>query len=158
VPDDRRALRAARPVVAGFVVPRRKGAAVGLRAGQRIVLVWSVAEAVDDVALLGQVGLLSKIVVAVQLIDILGDHHAFGVLPRPAPDTVARIDGRLAVGHLGAEIGMPGVISGRRALREPLADLVGTGQTTEICAFAGAGAGHEEGHIGRLRPQAAAHG
>jgi hypothetical protein len=94
----------------------------------------------------------------VQLVDILGDHHTFGVLPRPAPDAVARIDGGLAVRRLGAEVGVPSVIAGPGALRKPLADLVRTRSTTEIRAFAGAGAGYEKGHVGLLRLQAAAHG
>jgi len=93
-----------------------------------------------------------------QPVDILGDHHPFGVLPRPVPDAVARINGRLTVGRLGAEISVPGMISGTSALREALTDLVGTGQAAEIRAFAGAGAGYEKGHIGLLRPQAAARG
>src|SRR5271166_2449710 len=72
VSDNRRALRAARPIEAGFIVAGREGAAVGLSAGQRVVPVGSVAAAVDHVALLGQRGLLAQIVVAVHLVDVLG--------------------------------------------------------------------------------------
>jgi hypothetical protein len=50
------------------------------------------------------------------------------------------------------------MISGPRALREALAELVRTGQTAEIRALAGAGAGDEKGHVGLLRPYAAARG
>jgi hypothetical protein len=143
--------------VAGLVVAGRKGAAVGLGAGQRVVLVGGIAAAVDDVALLGQGALLRQIVVAVQFVDIFGDDDALGVLPRAVPDAVARIDRGLAVRGLRAEIGMPGVTAGPRALREPLTDLVGPGQTAEIGTFAGPGAGDKKGHVGLLRPRAAAH-
>src|SRR5207237_50623 len=66
--DDRGALRTARPVLAGLVVARREGLAVRRRAGQRVVLVRRIAAAVDDVAFLGQRGLLGQVVGAVQLV------------------------------------------------------------------------------------------
>ena len=86
----------------------------------------------------------------------LGDHDAFGVLPWPTPDAVARINRGLAVGSLGAEVGMPCMISRARTLREPLTELVRTGQSAEIRTFAGAGAGYEKAHVGLLRPTGAA--
>src|SRR5437588_7987319 len=110
--DDRGALGAAGPVVAGLVVARREGAAIRRRAGQRVMLVRGVAAAVDDVAFLGQRGLLREIVGAVQLVEILGDDNPLGVLPRPLADAVAGVDRRLAVGRLGAEIGVPGMGAG----------------------------------------------
>jgi hypothetical protein len=48
------------------------------------------------------------------------------------------------------------VISGPRALREALTELVRTGQAAEIRTFARAGAGYEKGHAGLLCLQAAA--
>src|SRR5437763_3243009 len=107
VADDRGALGAARPVLAGLVLARRKGAAVRHRAGQRVMPVRGVAAAVDDVALLGQVGLLCQIVLTVQLVDILRDDDALGVLPRTLADPVAGVDGGFAVRRLGTEIGVP---------------------------------------------------
>src|SRR5947208_13208893 len=154
------ALRVARPVVAGLVFARREGAAVRLRAGQRVVLVGGVAAAVDDVTLLGQGGLLRQIVVAVQFVDIFGDDDALGVLPRPVPDAVAdavaRIDRGPAVSRLRAEIGMPGLVTDHRALCEPLADLVRPGQTAEIRTFAGPGARNKKTHVGLLFAPSAA--
>ena len=59
------ALAAARPIVAGVVGLIRVGAAVGLRAGEDVVLDRRrVAYAVDDLALLGSRGLLEKIAAA----------------------------------------------------------------------------------------------
>ena len=42
-------------------------------------------------------GLLVDVVLAVQLVDALRDHVALGVLPRPAADAVARVDGARAL-------------------------------------------------------------
>src|SRR4051812_8968708 len=63
--EHRRALRAARPVLAGAVLAGIEGGAVGLRAGQDIVPVRRVAASVDDLTLLVQRGLLGQLVVAV---------------------------------------------------------------------------------------------
>src|SRR5450631_4348270 len=98
--EHRGALRAARPVLAGAVVGPRKSGAVGLRSRQRVMAVRGIAATVDDIALLGKRGLLGEIVGGVQLGDILRDHDALGVLPRPLADAVTRIHRRLAVGRL----------------------------------------------------------
>ena len=96
MPDHRRALSAARPVVAGLVLTRREGSAVGLRAGQRVVPVGGVPAAVDHIPLLGERRLLGQVVViAVQIVDILGDDRPFGVLPRTLADAVPGVDRRL---------------------------------------------------------------
>src|SRR6266851_6958862 len=68
VADDSGTLGAARPVVAGPVFTLRKCLAVRLRAGQRIVSVGSVAAAVDDIALFGEIRLLRQVVGAVELV------------------------------------------------------------------------------------------
>src|SRR4051794_13856905 len=121
MPDHRRALRAARPVAAGPVLPRRGGPALGLGAGQRGMLVGGITAPVYHVALLGQRGLLCQIVAAVQLIDVLGDNDAFAVLPGAIPDAIARIDRCLPVCRLSAEIGVPGTGPRARRLRQLLA-------------------------------------
>ena len=114
-----------------------------------------VAAAVDDVALFGERGLLGEIVAgAVQIGDILGDHDAFRILPGALADAVARIHGRLAVGGLRREVGVPGLDStcaGARGLRQRLAMIVGAGKAAEIAAIADAVAGQEEAGVGRLR-------
>ena len=125
--DDRAALGAAGPVAAGLVVARREGTAVRHRAGQRVMLVRGVAAAVDDVAFLGQRGLLGQVVGGVQFVEILGDDNPLGVLPRPLADAVAGVDRRLAVGRLGAEIGVPGMGAGAGRLGQLLALPVGPG-------------------------------
>src|SRR5215469_2497430 len=124
MPEHRRSLTAARPVVAGLVVTRRKRRAVGLRAGQRVVPVGSVAAAVDDIALLGQCGLLGDVVFTVQFVETFGDDHPLDVLPRTLADAVARVDRRLTVDRLGAEIRVPGMAAGADSLGQLLADPV----------------------------------
>src|SRR5438552_15101552 len=138
--DDRGTLRAARPVLAGLVLARRTGAAIWHRAGQRVMLVGRIAAAVDDVALLGQRGLLCQIVLTVQFVDILRDDDALGVLPRTLADPVARIDGGFAVGRLGAELAMPSAAAGPSRLGQLLAMPVGTFAAAEIGALANGGA------------------
>src|SRR5947207_12312826 len=101
--------------------------------------VRGVAAAVDEVALLGQVGLLCQVVLAVQLVDIFRDDDALGVLPRPLADAVAGVDGGFAVGRLGAEIGVPRTAAGAGRLRQLLAMLVGAFEATEIGALANTG-------------------
>src|SRR5436309_10112005 len=86
--DDRGALGAARPVLAGLVLTRRKSAAVRHRAGQRVMLVGRVAATIDDIALLRQRGFFLQVVLAVQLVNILGDGDALGVLPRALADAI----------------------------------------------------------------------
>src|ERR1051325_4809626 len=103
--DDRRALRAARPVLAGAVVASCKRGAVRLRPGQHVMAIGRVAAAVDDLALFAERGLLCQAVGAVQLGHVLCDHLTLGVLPWPLADTVARILRGLAVGSLGGQIG-----------------------------------------------------
>ena len=62
--EHRRALRAARPVLAGAVLAGRERGAVGLRSRQDVMAVRRIAAAVDDLALLAQRGLLGEIVAA----------------------------------------------------------------------------------------------
>src|SRR4051794_7790365 len=155
--DNRRALGAVlRPVAAGLVAFRSERRAVGLRAGQNVVHVGIVAEAVDDFALLVERGLLGQVVLAVQLGDVLGNDHALGVLPWALADAVARIDGHRATSRLRREIGVPGLSAGACRLRQRLAIFVGAVEPAEIRAFAGSGAGDEERHVGLLREGAAA--
>src|SRR6266436_7843141 len=95
VADHRGTLGAARPVVAAPVVTRRKRLAVGLRAGQRIVPVGGVADAIDDIALFGEGRLLGQVVGAMELVDVFGDGDTLAVLPWSTADAVAGIDRRL---------------------------------------------------------------
>src|ERR1700737_1659272 len=152
--DHRRALRAARPVLAGAVVSGRERRAVGLRSRQHVMAVRRIAAAVYDVALLAQRGLFGQVVGAVQLGDIPGDHDAFGILPGSLADAVARVHGWLTVDSLGREIGAPGFYPGSvgaRGLRQGLTVIGGAGETAEVAAIADAGRGQEETGVGRLR-------
>src|SRR5262249_6236549 len=143
------ALSALGPVAAGAILAGREGAPVGLRPGQDVVAIGVVAAAIDHLALLAQRALLGELVVgAVQVVDVLRDHLAFGVAPRTAADAVARIDGRAA---LRAEIGMPGVAAGAGALGQLLAMAVGALDAAQIAALAHTVAGDEERHVVLLR-------
>src|SRR5829696_8288072 len=150
--DHRGALRAARPILAGAVFAGRKRGAVRLRSRQHIVAVRRVAGTADDLALFGERGLLGEVVAgAVQFGDVLGDHRALGILPRPLADAIARIDGRLTVGGLRREVGAPGLAAGSGRLRQCLAVIIRAGEPAEVAAIADAVAGQEETGIGRLR-------
>src|SRR6185437_16635743 len=87
----RRTLRATCPVLAGAVFARRECGAVRLRPCEHVVAVGLVANAVDDVALFSECGLLGEIVGAVQFGNVLCDYDALGILPRPLANAVPRI-------------------------------------------------------------------
>src|SRR5215831_7895148 len=150
VADHGRPLGALRPVAAGPVLAGWKRAAVRRGAGEDVVPVGRVAAAVDHLALLAQRGLLANIVLAVQLVDILGDDDALGVLPRATPDAIARVDGRGPAHGLGAEVRPPGAVTSPRRLRQRLAMPVRALEAAEVRPMAGAGAGDEKGHGGLL--------
>ncbi len=116
----------------------------GLRGGEWVVLVWTIAAAVDHVASLGQRRLFGEMIVAMKLVDVLGDDDPLGVLPGAMADAIARVDSRLAVDRLRAEVGMPRSIAGSRRLGELLAMPIRAFQAAEVCALADSGAGHEK--------------
>src|SRR5262245_13844298 len=152
VADHGGALPALGPVAAGAILARREGAAVRLRAGQHVVAVGGVTAAVDGLALLAERGLLGELVVgAVQVVDVLGDDVALGILPRPAAAAVARIGGGAATRRLGAQIGVPCFAARSGRLRQRLAMAVGALDPAEVAALAGPGAGEEERHDALLR-------
>src|SRR6266699_1308274 len=110
------------------------------------------AYARNDLAPLGQRRVHAKLViVAVQIVDGLSDDFALEILPRTVANAVTRIDGRLSVGTLGAQIGAPGFSSRAMTLRQLLTILVGTFKAAEIGALAGPHAGDKERHVRRLR-------
>src|SRR6478735_6283587 len=149
VADHRRTLAALGPVAAGRVDAAGDRRAVGLRAGQDVVHVRRVATAVDDIALLGERGLLGEVVRAMQLGHAVGDDDALGVAPRAGADAVARVDGGLAAGcRLRAEVGAPGLVARAGRGRERAAQAVGTGEPAEVGAATRARARDEEAQAG----------
>src|SRR5262245_31319468 len=117
--DHGRALGAARPVATGAIRAGRKSPAFRRRAGQDVMTVRCKAHARNDLAPLSQRRVHAKLViVAVQIIDVLSDDFALEILPRAVANAVTRIDRRLAVGSLGAQIGVPGFSSRAVALAE----------------------------------------
>ena len=128
------------------------GAAVGRRTGQDVVLVRLVADAVDQLALLGERELFAERVADARLLDGVAVQHAgvgrddlaAEVVPRSVADAVARAHGARA---LRAEVGAPhGVAALSRGLGERLAVRVRAGEPAEIRAVALAHAGHKERH------------
>src|SRR5262249_6088584 len=91
------------------------------------------------------------VVVAVKIVDVLGDNLAFEILPGAASDAIAGIDGLRAAGCLGAEVGAPGLVARARGLGQRLALTFGSLQAAEVGALARPAAGDEEGHVRRLR-------
>ena len=79
--------------------------------------VGRVAAAVDCLTFLGERRLLGEIVGAVELVNILSNGDALDVLPRAAPDAIARVDSLGAAHGLCAKVGAPGAASGTRRLR-----------------------------------------
>ena len=103
-PHHRGALGAAGPVPASPILARREGATIRLRAGQHVVIVRRKADAGNNGAALGlRVRRSELVVVAVEIVDVLGDDLALEVLPRAASDAIAGIDRLRAVGGLRAE-------------------------------------------------------
>src|SRR5262245_22418526 len=149
--DHGRALGAARPVATGAILAGRKSPAFRRRAGQDVMTVRCKAHARNDLAPLSQRRVHAKLViVAVQIIDVLSDDFALEILPRAVANAVTRIDRRLAVGSLGAQIGVPGFSSRAVALCQFLTMPVPAFKTAEIGALAGPDAGDKERHVRRL--------
>src|SRR5262245_4033258 len=124
--DHRRPLGAARPVPAGSILTGREGVAIRLRPGQHVVAIGCEANSRNDLASFAQRDLEAElVVVAVKIIDALCDDLAFEVLPGPFADAISRVDGRLAVRRLGAQIGAPGLGAGAVALRQLLTVAIG---------------------------------
>ena len=138
--DDGQAVGGVRgPVAAGLAFGQR---AVGVGAGEDVVLVGIVAAAVDDVAGLGEGGLLGDLVGrAVELVERRGDQLALGVVPGAFSDAVLRVDAG------GAQIGVPGLAGGPGGGGELVAERIGAGEAAEIGAVARPGAGNEEAHL-----------
>src|SRR5690606_9667049 len=143
--DDGRALAALRPVAAGHVlVARRERRAVGLRAGQDIVLVRAALARLDGIALLVERGFRVDVRIVVQVFDILGDRDALRILPRALADAVARVDGLRAVDRALAQVSAPRLATRARVARELLAIGVSARETAEIGALARVDARDEE--------------
>src|SRR5260370_8920041 len=120
------ALFFARPIVARVVAIRRESTAITLRPGENLVadrigmrlhigpglVTWIGGGAItwNHLAQLGErTRLVNFVFGAMEIIGILGDHHAIGIVPWPFADAVARVDRGLTGALLGAEIGVPGI-------------------------------------------------
>src|SRR5437867_8385457 len=124
---DLSASRAARcPAAAGAILTALERRSVRSGAGQDVVSVRSVADAVHWIEPFRDGVLFADLVpVAVKLVGIHGDAAAFGVVPRSVADAIACVHGRLTLGRARAEIGAPRVIAGVLGGRQGLAMRVG---------------------------------
>jgi hypothetical protein len=110
------------------------------------------AHARNNLAALGQGRIHAKLVViAVEVVDILSNNFALKILPRPVANAITRIDRRLSVSGLGAQICSPGLASRAMTLRQLLTMLIGTFKSAEIGALAWPSARDKECHVRRLR-------
>ena len=149
-----RALRAAGPVAAGAVLARGESAAFHGGPGQYVVHDRREAHARQCLPALGERDFDAQLVAfAMQVIDVVRDNDPFKVPPRPGSNALARIDGGLAVGWLGAQISAPcpGACACASPCGEPPASSVRALYAAEVGALAETGAGDEECHIGGLR-------
>src|SRR4029453_9365076 len=147
----RGAFVAACPITACHIFAAWKCPTVRLRAGEYVMHVRFITAGVDLITFFAQRGFFVEIiVVAVEIVDVFGDDDAFGILPRTFANAITGVDGRLAVGRAGTEIGPPGVVTRSNRLRERLAVFIGARQTTEVRSFSPSGAGNEESYVGFL--------
>src|SRR5687768_765991 len=152
--DHDRPLPVARVVVARHILASGECAAVRLRAGEDVVLVRLVADAIHELALLADRGQLIDPVaearllerIAVQFGGVSRNLLAARVEPGACADAIARVDG---VRTLRAQIRAPDAIA-RAGLpgrgRELLAMRVGSLKTAEVCTVANRRAGDEKSH------------
>ena len=132
--------------------PWGKGSTMGVRARENVVLVSRPLRpdaTVHHFALFSQ-RRLSKDQIAVSL-DITmqigeagGNQDAFGIVPGPVTNPVARIDGRLRGRAIRAQISAPGAIARSHFRGQTLANGIGAGESAEIAAMRFAG--NKEGH------------
>ena len=99
------------------------------------MLVRLVAPAIHEIPLLVDCRVLEQVVavsliIAMEVGQICRDGDAFGIVPRPVTDAVARIDRWLAISCLGAQISSPGPIPCTRCCSEVLADPISPFQAT----------------------------
>src|SRR5262245_1138444 len=149
-----------RPIRAGVVHAVRVGAPIRLRASEDVVLVWHVADAVDDRTLLAQRELLAEGVAHTSLVDRISVElgqvltHTLTALiePRTVADAIARVDGSRA---LRAEVGVPHGVAPSCGRCQWLAIGAGAGQTAVIGAVTLRNTSDEERHrTGRATPAA----
>jgi len=154
MPELSRASRFARPVAAGVVHAIRVGSAIGLRAGQHVVHVRSVATPVKHGPFFCERGKFHEIIsktrkfrrVPVQIGKVVGNFLSLGVVPGAIPDSIARIHARLAVCGVGAHIGVPGFTAAANGRGKCLANSVCSRETAEIRSMAGTCTGNKETH------------
>jgi len=129
--------RAARPIAAGVVGVIGEGSAIGLRAGQHVVRVGLISDAVVDLPLLRNVCLFAHVVTQPRLLDgvtvqvtyIFGNARPFGVIPRAGADAVASINCHLTARSLRTQVRMPGFTGAPGSLRKRLTVRVRASQS-----------------------------
>ena len=122
------------PVLAGQIRTRGVGCAIGLGAGQNVVLVWLIPARIDPVPFFIQRSfLIDVIVVRVQIGDTVGDLDSLGVIPGSPADAVAGVHRWLPICFADAQVGAP-TAAGRSDRRgQLLAVCIGPCQSAKSC-------------------------
>src|SRR5215831_7990880 len=142
------------PVLACVVRGVRVRPSVRLRAGQNVVRVRLVPQAIYHRALLtccivpgDQISRTCQVDrVAMQLSEVAGHHRAVGVMPRTFADAVPGAHRRLSITRRRAQISSPSPVAGSRGGRQLLAVSIGARESSQVGAIAGARTCDEEGH------------
>src|SRR5262249_49798772 len=116
-----------------------------------VVTVGREAYSRDHLASLAQRDVHGKLVViAVEILYVLSDYLAFKILPWTAANAVTRINGRLAIGILTAQISAPGFAPSAISLSQLLAIAIRPLKATEISPFPRPKARDKKRHVRRL--------
>jgi hypothetical protein len=139
--------RGARMVVmAGTIFTWRKRASVGGRSGDNVVLIRLVAAAIDHIAEFIEARLFREEVGAVEFGEIVSDNHTLRIAPWAGTNSVARVNGLLTGGRLGAEIRVPVSALGACRGRELRTILIRAAHPAEIASVADTDMRDEETH------------
>src|SRR6516162_3598879 len=132
------------PVVAGVIDAVGERPAVGVRAGQNVVLVTGnlIAPCIQCGRALNVVAV--ALLVAMEIGDTAGDQLTLGIVPGPVADAIARVQTRHGAPLFLAKVSVPRMIEVQPAggLGGVLTNLVGTSDPAKI-ASAGRVGGNE---------------
>jgi len=122
-----------------------------LRAGEHIVAIGRIPNTWDEGPSFSKRDLHSKLViVAVKIIDVLGNSLALEVLPGSPADPITCIDCWLTISGLGAQICPPRLGAGASPLSQILAIPISAFDAAKVGTLAWPEAGDEKCHLGRL--------
>src|SRR5215470_2041183 len=138
------AIRACRPIAAGYVLSSRNSRAILLSAGKHVVLVGSVTAAINNHAFLVESRLFVDLVLfAVQVRQIRCDLHTFRIEPRAVTNPVLSVDPTRA---LSRKVGAPRLAACANGLGKALTVAISALKSTKITTFSEPDTGDEKTH------------